>query len=93
MKKIDDPKQNQHCWCGILATDEKETDLRPNQKYAFLKLNKESHFISQGTVITDVIQVNVGDIDKSIDKALASLKASSLLYDGLFDKIKKDIEY
>jgi len=48
---VDNGRQNKHGWWGTLTVDRTPPSLEPGQKCVFIKINRDSHFVSQGTVV------------------------------------------
>jgi len=87
-KKVMDPKPNQHKWCGILRSYDNSNDLLANQDYVFFKANRQSHFISQGTVISKLLVWDCLQIDKELKNFVGNNFSGN---NAILERIKKDI--
>lgn len=90
MIKVKDPKQNKHCWCGILtvASDEKQTTL-PDEDFVFLKTSRDAHFVVQGVVV-EKRELDDAQTKEAIEKIVGA--APLIDRDGVRNQINEDLK-
>ncbi|HEX5167545.1 MAG TPA: hypothetical protein VFW11_00120 [Cyclobacteriaceae bacterium] len=92
MLKVDDPKQNQHSWCGILSVDliEKQIPVKPGA-HVFLKTSRDAHFVAQGTIVKNARELIGGALEQAIDDIVSTLP-DPIVRDEVRKQILEDIK-
>lgn len=77
--KVRDPQQNQHRWTGTLICYKRirvgKVILNVGDEVIFVKTSRDSHFVSQGTYIGDLIMLSgEGDPNQAIRAISANRK-------------------
>lgn len=90
---VHDPRQNHHGWWGTLAfvDDPKEPKFSIRSltgdselQYVFVKVNRESHFVSQGTVVkAEPMGETVDDMLRQLEQGGIQKDVISLIRDDL----------
>lgn len=74
MPSVENGKQNKHEWNGSLSLMDGETingkPLESGQQCLFVKINRDSHFISQGTVISRYQECPLSEAIKKVQEIL-----------------------
>lgn len=82
---VDNAKQNQHRWWGILTVDYDSSDFKKDQPCVFVKTNWLSHYVTMGTCILKVNKLG------TVDAAKQAFRNITALTDHI-DKIDRDLD-